>query len=145
MPSKRDPDTAERLLTLLGRTYDFGPALNKRIDATLVLHRIKLKAPDPLLDPPGFLRGRFYEEPGRRAQEVIINLGIFNGYSLRIVHHEGAKDTALCWGCAVERSYARACWHWRSDWSRVSNEYRPNADAMIEWVAAVCKHRGWAW
>jgi hypothetical protein len=146
------PNTPEKVLRgLLEGSMDLG-IWRPRIEEALEFLKIPPKV-DPLLDPPQFLQ----ELPRPLAVKYnsmngcdYVALGALQGYSVQVLYPRrpsdgGERSAVFRWGCAKELTEQRARSHWHNNRSTISDERRPNATALIDYVAAVCKHLDWKW
>lgn len=143
MAAKKKKETKEtpvELLRVIGKGWDLGPAMNKRIEATSV--------GDPLRDVPDFIEEAYRTTQENDPDDDILCLGELNGFELSLYgDHDPA---ALIYGCEKFSSEAKARAHFYThkngeERSRRSEEERPNTSAMITWIAAICEYRGWRW
>lgn len=76
---------------------------------------------------------------------VIIYLGDINGFRA-VLWHYAEGNTEFIWGCCGFHSEAKARGHFTIDnISNTSGAHRPHAIRLIDWIAEICKHRGWTW
>lgn len=135
----KQTDTMATLLAHLARTYDFGPALNRRLAAVLVTPAL-----DPVLHPPAWL-GSY--KPRIRSDSLFdwVDLGTWDDYEAHLRYVRDYGRATFVWGCRRIRSEGDARVHWRSNRSRMSATDRPHATRLIDYAAAICKYRRWPW
>jgi hypothetical protein len=149
--NQKNPDTAESLLKSLSKTYDFSPAMNKRIDNVLKT----VSVDNPLAHPPEFLGTEYDDEDGisisglpvprisqKAGSKTIVRLGMAHGYAVAILKYPNA--TSLIVGCREFDDAEDARRHWQDGENR-NGDPRPHAAALIDYVVKVCKHLGWKW
>lgn len=138
----RQKDTSDSLLRMLAKTYTFGPVMDRRIAKVLA---------EPSGEPewPASIPSTM---PLRRAVLSTtvhglqkLNMGEVHGFSTAIYYNPVSKEMHFKWGCRRIQSEAEARNHWRYGLSRISGASRHHAPALIDYVAAYCKWKGWAW
>lgn len=131
--------SAQDVLDILRKTYTFGAAMDKALAEYQ-------EARDPLLATPSFINTR--EVPVRETRSVgrrVIMLGQMHGYTCILEHNSDSGCVLFRKGCQIMQSESKARRHWRDNVSRSSGMRRPDTDKLIDWVAAICRHRGWTW
>jgi hypothetical protein len=82
------------------------------------------------------------------GDDTVVVLGMIDGFDASVAydHNDGVH---LFWGCREIISEAEARVHWVDTptgiESTLSHEPRPHAIMLIDYVVALCQHRGWSW
>lgn len=133
-------DTSESLLRMLAKTYTFGPVTDRRI--AKVIAETPAEPEWPASIP--LTRGRPTLEVSPNGRHRL-EMGEVHGFEAAIVYDPRERLAFFRWGCRCIQSEAEARDHWRGGFSRHTNERRHHAAALIDYVAAYCKWKGWAW
>lgn len=129
--------SAADVLDMLSKTYTFGPAMDKAL--------AEYTTRDPLLDPPRFISRANLQEVREGDVFIVIYLGEVHGFRTSLTYNRTRSTTVLKCGCQHIRTEQEARRHWYKNVSISSYEERPYATALIDWVAAICRFRGWPW
>jgi hypothetical protein len=110
------------------------------------------KEKDPLPPKPGWMTTtpRIAAHGG---DDVVVDIGTVDGFDAAVAFDAtvvgGDPNVCLHWGCRDIGSEAAARDHWilvnGRVVSSVSGEVRPYALLLIDYVVALCRHRGWSW
>lgn len=119
----------------------------------MVTKKPSLDPYDPVLHPPEWYALTVGQPTGIFGRPITdvdagynaIYLGEINGHRAVILHY-AQGDTLFRWGCRQFDTEAEVRAHFTVDGvSTTSGFERPHAIRLIDYVADICKHKGWKW